>query len=431
MMSPRADTRGLGHQLWRPRVARGACLLAWIAGCGGEDLDACEALVLAPCDIREAACQEHYNEAIACVSGDGQPLPKIEVLTRGQFLVRYTDEPAPTATGDAVLFDRALVLLGLRAPVEELGGVPSVYYDFERRSVIIVDVEDTRGHLHAIARAHADARRNGFLDEVLASAPTTDAALALGAAFVGEGVFYGDAAYYKTEGMAHAAFVEHLRANLYYGDQIADAAYVARDPGFDLLFVESAFYFGHGPEAAYSAWLADGDAAVQAAYDPGLTSTAQIIRNEYSSLDPASAAAWPTLPAGLRYVGQDVFGPWLLHASQIRGLPPLEVAPIADDIAQIQATANAWRGDRIAVVHHEALDQVAVVWQVEYDPNSEWTPQTPRVSASPWSSQRSAARVTLFVADTIELHDALRAAFAAEAGATSRPPRVNIWLRAT
>lgn len=422
MTSLEVEERADGHQIWRLHAVVGACLLFLVSGCG-ETLNECEALVLAECDIREVACQRHYHEVVRCVSGDDQPLPKIEVLTRQQFLLRYTEDPGPVATGDVVIIDRALVLLGLRVPVEGLGGVPSAYYDFERRAVVITDVDDTRGQLRTIARAHADTRRGGFLAEVLASSTTTDASLALSAAFVGEGIFHGDAAFYKTHAMADDAFIDHLRVNLYYGDEIADAARVARSPGFDLLFVGSAFHFGYGPDATLRAWFTDGDAGVQAAYDPGLTSTAQIIRSDYSPTDAASDATWPTLPAGLRYVGQDVFGPWLLHASQIRGLPPLEDAPITDDIAQIEATADAWRGDRVAVVHHEGLDQVAVVWQVEIDPNSEWAPQPLAVSPSPSSSRRSLAHVTLFVADTIELHDTVRAAFTGETDAAMQPRR--------
>ncbi len=393
---------------------RRASILLLLTGCA-EDLGECEALALSECDIGEADCQEHYSALIRCVRGDDQVTPPLEVLTPKQYAERYAAEPAPPDEGDTLLVDRGLYLLGLRVPaLEPFGsGAPPAFYDSDRRTVIVIDRADTRAQLRAISRAHADAALDGFLDTVYSAVETTDAALALLAAFIGESTFYGDAAWYKTRGMADAAFTEHLRANLYYEDEAANAAYGARSLDFDWIQVNGAFVFGYGAEATRRVWLAEGQEGVRAAYDPQLTSTAQVVRGDFAVLPTPGllAEAWPPLPAGLRYVVQDALGPWPLHISQIRGLPPLEDAPIADDLAQVRSIAEAWRGDRFAVVHEPTSDDVAVVWQVELDPDSVWRPQHPMALPGEWALEQTATRATFVVASGVELRDVLTAAF--------------------
>lgn len=378
---------------------RPVVLPLFFLACSGPDLDECEALVLSECDIREADCQEHYSAVIRCLREDDQPTPELEVLSPKAYRARYPDMEGPAV--QLTPFDRAFQLLGLE-PGDDGGGssVPAARYDFVTRSVIVVDTGDVRSQMRAISQAHADAATD-FLALDFDSDDQVVAAVAL---FLGETIFYGDAAWYKTAAETRTAFAARLTHNLYYGNEQANAAYLARMPKYDHTLATTAFAVGFGTDAVLAAWLGGGGAAVRAGYDPIVETSAQILGRSVGEPAEFKEVAAPILPAGVTGA-VDRLGPWLLHVIQSRRtfIPP--DTPIASDIKNLELMAENWRGDVLVVAHDEAADAVGVVLTVALADASGWSP-----ADTTWLTTKDGHEVTLVLAETDDLQAALTAA---------------------
>jgi len=368
------------------------------------DLDECEALALGECDIRDAACQEHYSEVIRCVREDDQPTPKLEVLSADEYRERYAGEDEPPS---APAMDRAFALLGLVIPAKPIGEihVPSARYDFATRTVVVVDPDDPRSQLRAISQAHADAAVDFLaLDAEITSDDQLIAALAL---FFGETIFYGDAAYYKVA-ETREDFRDRLASNLYYGNEMADAVYVARLSEYDHLAVGTAFAIGFGSDAVISAWLSDGPEAVRAGYDPLVVSSGQIFAHALGTPPTLAEVDPPVLPDGLELVASGRLGPWLLHTLQIRAAELPEETSLAYDFEQAGLAVANWRGDGLFVVEDAAADAIGLVLTVVLAEEGAWTP-----ADGDWQVAADGLTASLVLAETAPVKDALTAAVAA------------------
>lgn len=387
-----------------PRVRRILLPVVSVLACTpAPDLDECEGLALAACDIREEACQDHYSAVLRCVREDDQPTPKLEVIGADEYRERFTDEDEPAAL---TAVDRAFVLLGLLGPAGPAGEiqVPSARYDFASRTVIVVDTGDRRAQLRAISQAHADAAVDFLaLDAEITSEDQRIAALAL---FFGETIFYGDAAYFKLA-ETREDFRARLAANLYYGNEVADAAYVARLPEYDHLAVSTAFAVGFGADAVISAWLGDGPAAVRAGYDPLVISAGQIVAHALGAPPDLVEPDPPVLPEGLELVARDRLGPWLLHTLQTRAAELPEDTSLSYDLERIGLAVENWRGDALFVVADAEADAVGLVLTVALAERGAWTP-----ADGDWQVAADGLTATLVLAETAEIQDALTAAVA-------------------
>lgn len=367
----------------------------------GPELDECEALALDACDVHEEACQEHYSAVIRCLREDDQPTPKLEVLSADEYRERYAGEGGPPTAATAM--DRAFALLGLAAdqPAGEIQ-VPSARYDFATRSVVVVDPGDLRSQLRAISQAHADAAVDfQALDAEITSDDQRSAALAL---FFGETIFYGDAAYYKVA-ETREDFRGRLDTNLYYGNEMADALYVARLPEFDHLAVSLAFAIGFGSDAAISAWLTDGPEAIRAGYDPLVISSGQIVSHALGAPPTLAEVDPPALPEGLGLVATGRLGPWLLHTLQTRAAELAEETPLSYDFEQIGLAVANWRGDGLFVVEDAEADAVGLVLTVALAEDGAWTP-----ADGDWLVAEDGRTASLVRAETSPIKEALTAA---------------------
>lgn len=372
----------------------GSLLLA----CGDPpDLDECEALALADCDIREAACQEHYSAVLRCVRGDDQPTPTLTVLSEEAYKQRYADGGGPP--GEATALDRALALVGLLpdAPPGEWV-VPAARYDFEAREVVVVDTGAVRAQLRAISQAHADAA----VDFLALETDSDDQEVASVGLFLGETIFYGDAAYYKTAAETAEAFRGRIADNLYYGLEQTDAMLVARLPDYDYRALGTAFAVGFGADAVLAAWLEGGPAAVRAGYDPLVRSAAQIL--EYALGEPRELAMIepPRLPPELAVVAADRLGPWLLHAIEMRALGVSEDTPVSLDFDLASQVLANWRGDALFVVEDAAAGAVGLVLTVALADPKGWVPD-----GDDWQVAANGREASLVRAESVELKAAL------------------------
>ncbi len=366
------------------------------------DLDECEALALGACDIRDEACQEHYSAVIRCLREDDQPTPKVEVLSADEYRERYAGEDGPPTMASAM--DRAFALLGLTAPDEPTGEifVPAARYDFTTRSVVVVDPADQRSQLRAISQAHADAAVDFLaLEEEITSDDQQIAALAL---FFGETIFYGDAAYYKGA-ETREDFRARLAANLYYGNEMADAVYVARLPEYDHLAVGTAFAIGFGSDAAISAWLSEGPEAIRAGYDPLVISSGQIVAHALGAPPALAELDPPTLPEGLEVVATGRLGPWLLHTLQTRAAELPEDTSLSYDLERVGLAVANWRGDGLFVVADAEADAIGLVLTVALAEDGAWTP-----ADGDWQVAEDGKTASLVRAETIPIKEALTAA---------------------
>lgn len=391
-----------------------AIFLFYCAACGEPDLAPCEAIALSECDIRDKSCQEHYSDLLRCLRGDDQPTPKLEVLTDEVYRARYFSTPDSPA--EVTLLDRGYALLSLGPGAEPAKpSVPAARYDIAKKTVIVVDTDDTRGQLRAIAQAHTDAALGGvgMLDEQ--GYDSTDQFIATLALYYGEVIFYSDAAWYKTDAQPAADFHELLRSNLYYGDEQADAARVARlrykYDGYD---AGIAFALGYGPDAVLSAWLVGGGDAVRAAYDPLIPSTVQVLRSSLvEELPTLAVPTVPALPDGVEVVAEDRLGPWLMHVFHTRAASPPEDTPIGEDLARADKVGDNWLGDRMFVVHDAATDAVGVILRVVIADAEGWSPAVPIGVSDVWYFSDDGREATVARAETVELYDALQSALGA------------------
>lgn len=351
---------------------------------------------MSECDIGDERCQEHYSALIRCIREDDQPTPRVEVLSEYAYSARYIDGREPVAP--RVPLDRALKLLGLRSAAKTVDeSIPAARYDAALRTVVVVDTDDVQAQLRAISQAHADAAS----DFSVVPLSSEDHRVAVSALFLGESIFYGDAAWYKTTPETREAFAARLTDNLYYGDEQADAARVARFGHNDLETTTASFAAGYGPEAVLAAWLAGGGAAVRAGYGELVTSASQIVLAALDEPPELVELDVPVLPAGVT-VMTDSLGPWLLHVMRTRDMYVPDDKPIAEDLEDIERMARNWRGDVLLTAHDEQTGRVGVVLVVALaDPNG-WSP-----ADSTWLTADDGRVVTLVLAEDSGLEAAL------------------------
>lgn len=388
----------------------------------------CEATFFTECELSEPSCQERHNDLIRCLRGDGQRTPPVEFISSAGYHVLYgasEDEPESVHLA-RVRGAMALVgLTNLEPSPEDKGLAPSAFYDRALGLVIVVDPDDAQAYLRAAALAHADAAVGGFAEVYEAQVSSLDQAIAASALHFGEGIFYGDAAWWKTGGMTDEELVEHLRANLYYGGVIGDAAWVARTRSYDYVDLGAMFAISYGPDAVLARWLAGEVDVVRDAYEPLVRGTAQVMRGDLAAAEGAVLDdPLPGLPEGLEYLGQDRLGPWLFHAFLARVQPRPEDTPISEDIAQAASLARDWVSDRIALIYAVDVDRVAAAWQIE-STDPDWLPVLP----AGWRVKREGGRITVFAGETDEVMERVIAAFAGPTTTAPQPPS-GVALRA-
>lgn len=410
-----------------------SCGLALLAASCGADvaLSECESLHATDCDLREDECREGLNELVRCIRGDDQPTPEVEFLSPEKYLVRYP------SVGSEPSEDYARVIRGLRllwlvekkpSSDEPQPAVPAAVYDLDLRRIVIVDDTDTRAYLRAVGRGHVDTASGGLASIFDADLGSFDQAIAALSIYLGEGTFYGDAAWWKTRAMEQDAFIKHVELNLYYQDQIADAQRYALEHRFDHSTVGSAFAVAYGPAMVMKYWLAGDAESVRDAYSPLVQSTAQLLRGDLSSQGrTAFADPWPVLPQGLVYMGEDSLGAWLLHTYLMRTVPRPKDRTVAEDMAEAERTGALWEGDRVAFIYSEAMDKVATVWQVEVN-DELWSPEVQLA----WRVTPKNGRLTFFAAESEELMAEVFDAFAVSTTSDRevRPGVVRPALRA-
>src|SRR5688500_283567 len=93
----------------RARLLLLLCVPA-ISACAGDSLSACEAHVVARCDIHEQRCQDDHSALLGCLRLEEHAAPPVEFLIPQEYVEQYPGGEPPDAD---VLLLRGLSLLDL------------------------------------------------------------------------------------------------------------------------------------------------------------------------------------------------------------------------------------------------------------------------------------------------------------------------------
>jgi len=340
-----------------------SAMLLLSAACGDRhDWDECEASVAPECDISQVECVSVYSEHVACVRGAEAEPPEVELLSETELISRLSGDRSVSAS------DRCLSVVGLeyleRSRSWRAGAQdgPTAAYSLVEEKVLVSDPDDSRAILRAVAIAHIDAEVGGLMN-VVQEASTLDEGFARRSRLLGEAIFIGDAAWWKIEPMSDGDFHEFIAENIYFGDEIADLMWLARERSAGLGLLLSYFDF-YGAQFVLEQWQ-EGPLEPLATGPGGLRS-ADIILNRPPSGSETSFSAIPSVP-GYSTVWSSSLGSLAVHAHLTRADPPAEEETFTLDSERIVTLAEITSGDQATCLYDAANDAVAVVWEVVVD----------------------------------------------------------------
>jgi hypothetical protein len=375
------------------------------AACSGDDgpdpnalIDEatnCGSLDTEPCDIIDTACQERLAEIAACQwGGPGTPplLPTVTTLTEAEyreFLTASANAAAETTATAAMgtdmmpddartTFDDVLVEFGLidggtlsiEASIDRNADVVAAFYDFNTKSITIIDREQEvdllaadSTLLHELIHAQQDAAHDlgGLLDSVT---PTTDAFTSVSTLYEGEAQFHQT--LFEAGMMKINLNAELLELGLRDFRQAAQNDLFMR-PGALLSTLQYVPYI-YGPEWMYDLWIQGGAALIQSQYDDVPTNLLGVLAAAWSKRAPD--ALLTTFPAAnIFYRGTppaegseviplaaDRMGAWTVYVA----------ARLAGEESLAQELALGWRGDQIDVFQLDAGGS-AGRWRLYFD----------------------------------------------------------------
>ncbi len=350
----------------RPVPLRPVLLLGLAAACGDPPLERCERSVLPECDVHDAACQTALHDHVACVRGvdAAGPAPGFEFLDVDAFIARY-DAPYTLTGADAECLH--LLTLWPTLPTPTIPRAAPAIYDFERRTVVVVDPTDTRALTRSLAYAQRDADIGGLDTWLSGQATSFDQQIAMLALLGGDGQFFGDVAWYKIAAMEDAALRDHIADNVYYEDDLADFALVARDITVDLRFVRAAFA-GQGASYVRDRWVVGDDARIADAFDRPIATAGELMRGQLADAAPPALPAPPAPPSPYTAAWTDRMGAWTWFTFRQRVDPLPEAATPADHLARLAEVAALWQNDRLDCLYDPGTGSAIVVWDIRIDP---------------------------------------------------------------
>jgi len=338
--------------------------IALFGACGDEH----EVCVLGDpneCDVREAECIERLNALVVCMRGVEHPVPDYVVLTPEEELAALPEPVVPDAdeAARAALYYDGLKLLRLLpqdwAPsYEKPTSVqePFIRVQEDGSLRIVVDRSLPENEVRALLYALTFAHRSVEVDiEALFDVATFDQGHALGSLLAGESFFYANLGFEWSGGDPAVAEEFDFRGSVDFArGWLADESVTF----WDAMSIFDAYF---GTYQAHQDFIRGGQAAIDAAYEEQLGSTAHTLAGPHIEIEAAFSAVdteLPVLPDGFEYLFQNQFGPTVYHMHQLR----MTGAFSRPDTEE--AIARTWVGDRILFTGNLASEQVAVVWQI-------------------------------------------------------------------
>jgi hypothetical protein len=344
--------------------------LGLLAACSGDEDDPCRPLE--PCDIRTSSCQERVFEATACMR-DQEPRgrPRVRVMTLAQFEAALRAYLAERPPSEQDAWGTALGLLGLVDPsgdldesqITTLVSQVAAFYEPGTGLVTIIDrggSTDRTSDVLVLSHEYVHALQDQTVDLARFQrdwVDSTDTDVATSTVIEGEATVLSYAVIARMGG-ADPEQVAWGSLGSRIFEAMARNAEASPDP---LLTAVQLCPYALGVPYVADAWLAEGQAGIDALYESPPRSTAEVLPADRDGFVPARVAldCYPTTaPAGYVGVDHDTFG---------------VVGPFAFGVGDLTADdawslARRWRDDRIVVFAPPNPDAapIAAAWRIRW-----------------------------------------------------------------